>query len=187
MDSISHFLENDRNTALCYRQVFPEEFKAIDDALFRLLNQKATQKGLSIESDITFVISLDTNGVLKHSIVGNKIDQDFRDALSKELQNVQMRQPYRYGFSMPAKEELKYHITSSPTFVWVKKTKKEVKTKDSKLNKQDFKEIRAKLTKAPAGNYCFQIHRNEIDGQTHTSMRIVRAKGGKANKWLKTL
>ena len=187
MDSISHFLENDRNTALCYRQVFPEEFKAIDDALFRLLNQKATQKGLSIESDITFVISLDTNGVLKHSIVGNKIDQDFRDALSKELQKVQMRQPYRYGFSMPAKEELKYHITSSPSFVWVKKTKKEVKTKDSKLNKQDFKEIRAKLTKAPAGNYCFQIHRNEIDGQTHTSMRIVRAKGGKANKWLKTL
>ena len=36
-------------------------------------------------------------------------------------------------------------------------------------------------------DHCFQIHRNEIDGHTHTSMRIVRAKGGKANKWLKTL
>ena len=187
MDSVSHFPEKVRNTVLRYRQVFPDEFKAMDDALFRLLNQKATQKGVSIESDITFVISLDTNGVLEHSIVSDRIDRDLRDALSKELKNVQLRQPYRYGFSMPTKEELKYHITSSPTFVWVKKTNKEVKIKDSKLNKQDFKEIRAKLTKAPVGNYCFQIHRNEIDNQTLTSMRIVRAKGGKAKKWLNTL
>lgn len=187
MDSISHFLEKDRNTALRYRQVFPEEFKTMDDHLYQLLNRKSAQNAITMESDVIFVFSLDTNGILKHSIEGEHINRDFRDLLSKELQNLRMRQPYRYGFSMPTKEELKYHISSTPAEVWAKKTKKEVKIKDSKRNNLYLKEISANLEKAPAGNYCFQIHRNEIDGQTHTSMRIVRAKGGQANKWLKTL
>jgi hypothetical protein len=188
MDSIAHFPNNGRNMVLQYRQVFPDEFKALDSHLYQLLNQKATQTGNSIESDITFVFSLDTNGVLTQFIEGKPVvDRDFKDALSKELRNLQMRQPYRYGFTMPAREELKYHISSSPTDVWVIKSKKEVKIKDSKRKSQDLKEITAKLAKAPAGKYCFQIHRNNIDGQLHTSMRIVRAKGGKANKWLKTL
>ena len=187
MDSVSHFLEKDRNTALRYRQVFPEEFKTMDDHLYQLLNRKSAQNAITMESDVIFIFSLDTNGILKHSIEGEHINRDFRDLLSKELQNLRMRQPYRYGFSMPTKEELKYHISSTPAEVWAKKTKNEVKIKDPKRNNLYFKEIRAKLDKAPVGNYCFQIHRNEIDGQTHTSMRIVRAKGGQANKWLKTL
>ena len=188
MDSIVHFPNDGRNTVLQYRQVFPEEFKALDNHLYQLLNQKAIQTGNSIESDITFVFSLDTNGVLEHTIEGRPvIDNDFKDALSKELRHLQTRQPYRYGFTMPAREELKYHISSSPTNIWVIKSKKEVKIKDSKYKSQDLKEISAKLSKAPAGKYCFQIHRNEIDGQLHTSMRIIRAKGGKAKKWLETL
>lgn len=187
MDSVSHFLEKERNTVLRYQQVFPEEYKMMDDHLYQLLNRKSAQNAVTMESDVVFIFSLDTNGILKHSIEGEHINHDFRDILSKELQTVQMRQPYRYGFSMPAKEELRYHLSSTPTEVWAKKTKKEVKIKDSKRNNLYFKEISAKLDKAPAGNYCFQIHRNEIDGQTHTSMRIVRAKGGQANKWLKTL
>ena len=186
MDSIAHFPNIGRNTVLQYRQIFPEEFKALDSHLYQLLNQKAAQTGNSIESDITFVFSLDTNGILTQSIEGKPVmNSDFKDALSKELRNVQMRQPYRYGFTLPAKEELKYHISSTPTDVWANKTKKEVKVKDSKCKSQDLKEINAKLAKAPAGKYCFQIHRNNIDGQLHTSMRIVRAKGGKAKKWLK--
>lgn len=187
MDSVAHFLDKDRNTVLRYQQVFPEEYKMMDDHLYQLLNRKSAQNAVTMESDVVFIFSLDTNGILKHSIEGEHINHDFRDILSKELQTVQMRQPYRYGFSMPAKEELRYHLSSTPTEVWAKKTKKEVKIKDSKRNNLYFKEISAKLDKAPAGNYCFQIHRNEIDGQTHTSMRIVRAKGGQANKWLKTL
>ena len=154
MDSISHFLEKDRNTALRYRQVFPEEFKTMDDHLYQLLNRKSAQNAITMESDVVFVFSLDTNGILKHSIEGEHINRDFRDLLSKELQNLKMRQPYRYGFSMPTKEELKYHISSTPAEVWAKKTKKEVKIKDSKRNNLYFKEISAKLDKAPAGNYC---------------------------------
>lgn len=187
MDSIAHFLDNDRNTALHYRQIFPDEFKAMDNHLYQLLNQKATQNASTVESDIVFKFSLDTNGILKHSIEGNHIDRDFKDALDKELQNLQMRQPYRYGFSMPAMEEVKYHISSTPTNFWVKKTQNEVIIKDAKLKKLYFKEICTKLAKAPAGKYCFQIHRNEIDKKVHSSMRIVDAKGGKAKKWLKTL
>ncbi len=188
MDSIAQFPNKGRNAVLQYRQIFPDEFKALDSHLYQLLNQKAAQTGNSIESDITFVFSLDTNGVLTQSIVGKPIiDNDLKDALSEGLRNVQLRQPHRFGFTLPVKEELNYHISSTPTEVWVIKSKKEVKIKDSKRKSQDLKEINAKLAKAPVGKYCFQIHRNEIDGHTHTSMRIVRAKGGKANKWLKTL
>ena len=186
MDSISHFPDKYRNTILHFRQIFPEEFKTMDDHLYQLLNRKAVQNATTMESDIVFVFSLDTNGVLEHSIEGEHIDHDLRVALSKELKNLQMRQPHRYGFSMPAQEEVKYHISSTPANLWAKKSKKEVKIKDPKRNSQNFKEINTKLSKAPAGKYCIQIHRNEIDGQIHTSMRIVRAKGGKAKKWLKT-
>ena len=187
MDSIAHFLDNDRNTVLSYRETFPEEFKAMDDYLYQLLNQKAHQRPDPIESDISFVFSLDTNGVLEQSLFGG-VDRDFNDALLKELrQELKMRQPYRYGFSMPAREELKYHISSTPTDVWVQKTKNEVIVKDAKVKKQYYKDFCHELSKAPEGKYCFQIRRNDIAGQTHTSLRIVSAKGGKAKKWLKSL
>lgn len=186
MDSIAHFLDNDRNTALHYRQIFPDEFKAMDNSLYHLLNMKATQSVTPIESDITFVFSLDTNGILEQYIEGTPSNQDFHDALLAELKKLKMRQPYRYGFSMPAKEEVKYHISSTPTDVWVQKTQKEVIVKDAKVKKQYYTEFCNELTKAPVGKYCFQIRRNAIDGKDSHSLRITRAKGGKAKKWLKT-
>lgn len=187
MDSIAHFLDHDRNTILSYRETFPDEFKLMDNFLYQLLNRKAHQNIDPIESDITFVFTLDTNGVLEQSIAGG-VDGDFNDAILKELRyDLHMRQPYRYGFSMPVREEVKYHISSTPTDIWVQKTKTEIKIKDSKPKPNNFKEICGMLSKAPVGKYCFQIRRNDIEGQTHTSLRIIRAKGGKANKWLKTL
>lgn len=187
MDSIAHFLDNDRNTVLSYRETFPEEFKSMDEYLYQLLNQKAHQRPDLIESDIAFVFSLDTNGVIEQSLSGG-VDRDFNDAVLEELRrDLHMRQPHRYGFSMPAREELKYHISSTPTDVWVQKTKNEVIVKDDKVKKQYYKDICHELSKAPEGKYCIQIRRNDIAGQTHTSLRIVSAKGGKAKKWLKSL
>ena len=186
MDSIAHFLDNDRNAFLSYRETFPDEFMAMDDHLYRLLNQKATHSTNSIETDISFVFSLDTNGVLEKTIKGG-IDRNFNDALLKELRNLQMRQPHRYGYTMPAREEVKYHISSTPTDVWVQKTQKEVIVKDAKAKKQYYKEFCNELSKAPVGKYCFQIRRNVIDGKDFHSIRITRAKGGKAKKWLKSL
>ena len=185
MDSIAHFLDNGRNTMLHYRQVFPDEFKTMDDHLYHLLNQKATHSTNPIETDISFVFSLDTNGVLEKTIKGG-IDRNFNDALLKELRNFQMRQPHRYGYTMPAREEVKYHISSTPTDVWVQKTQKELIVKDAKVKKQYYKEFCNELSKAPVGKYCFQIRRNMIDGKDSHALRIIRAKGGKAKKWLKT-
>lgn len=187
MDSIAQFPDIGRNTVLQYRRVFPDEFKALDNHLYQLLNQIAIQTGNSIESDVIFAFALDTNGVLTQSVDGKPVmDPYFKEVLSDELRNVQLRQPYRYGFTLPVNEELSYHIASTPIEVWVIKTKKEVKIKDSKRKIQDLKDIYAKLSKVPVGKYCFQVHHNNIDGQLHTSTRIVRAKGAKAKKWLKT-
>ena len=185
MDSIAHFPNRGRNTVLQYRQVFPDEFKAMENHLYHLLNQKATHSTNPIETDISFVFSLDTNGVLEKTIKGG-IDRNFNDVLLKELRNLQMRQPHRYGFTMPAREEVKYHISSTPTDVWVQKTQKELIIKDAKVKKQYYKEFCNELSKAPVGKYCFQIRRNVIDGKDSHSLRITRAKGGKAKKWLKT-
>ena len=186
MDSVAHFLDKDRNTILSYRETFPDEFKLMDNFLYQLLNRKAHQSIDPIESDITFVFTLDTNGVLEQSIAGG-VDGDFNNAILKELRyDLHMRQPYRYGFSMPAREEVKYHISSTPTDIWVQKTKTEIKIKDSEQKPKNFKEICGMLSKAPVGKYCFQIRRNMIDGKDSHALRIIRAKGGKAKKWLKT-
>ncbi len=187
VDSITDFLEDDRNTILPYRMMFPNEYLVMDNYLFQLLDKTACQTPQTIESDITFVFSLDTNGIIEQYITGNQIDKHFNDVLFAELANMEMSQPYRYGFSMPVKEEVRYHISSSKTSVWVEKTKKEYKIKDSKLKKQYLDEFRTHLSAAPEGKYLFLIHRNVIDDKVISSVRLTNAKGGKAKKWLKNL
>jgi len=186
VDSITDFLENDRNTILPYRLMFPNEYLVMDKYLFQLLDKTACQNPQTIESDITFVFSLDTNGIIEQYINGNQIDKHFNDALFAELVGMEMSQPYRYGFSLPVKEEVRYHISSSKTSVWVEKTKKGYKIKDSKLKKQYMDEFRSQLSAAPEGKYLFLIHRNVIDDKVLSSVRLTNAKGGKAKKWLKT-
>ena len=186
MDSISDFLEDDRNETLPYRSVFPKEYAAIDDYLFQLLDNTASQNSKPIETDITFVFSLDTNGVVETYIKGNQLDKDFHLALKKDA-HVQMMQPYRYGFSLPTKEEIRYHVSSTKYSAWVEKSKKGYKVKDAKLKKLYLDDFRKQLSDAPDGQYLFLIHRNVIDDQVRSSVRITKAKGGKANKWLKSL
>ena len=185
VDSITDFLDAERNTSLVYRSVFPEEYVVMDDYLFQLLNATACQNPQPIESDITFVVSLDTNGVVEMYINGNQTDNAFNTALLQDV-NLRMSQPYRYGFSIPVKEELRYHISSNSTSVWVKKTNKEYVVKDQALDKLYAKEFRSELTSAPKGKYFFQIHQNVIDNHALSTVRLTNAKGGKAKKWLKT-
>jgi len=187
VDSITDFLEDDRNTSLPYRLMFPNEYLVMDNYLFQLLDKTACQNPQTIESDITFVFSLDTNGVIKQYISGNQLDNYFNEALIAELRNVQMSQPYRYGFSMPVKEEVRYHISSSKTSVWVEKSKKGYNIKNPKLKKQYMDEFRSYLSTAPEGKYLFLIHRNVIDDKVLSSVRLTNAKGGKAKKWMKNL
>jgi hypothetical protein len=97
-----------------------------------------------------------------------------------------MLQPYRYGFSMPVKEELRYHITSTKYSTWVEKTKKGYKVKDAKLKQLYLEEFRTQLADAPEGKYLFLIHRNVIDNKSLSSVRLTSAKGGKAKKWFRT-
>ena len=185
IDSISDFLEENRNETLPYRSVFPEDFVVITDYLSQLLDNTANQTSKPIETDITFVISLDTNGVVETYIKGNQLDKNFNLALKKDA-NVQMQQPYRYGFSMPVKEEIRYHVSSTHFSTWVEKNKKGLKVKDAKLKKLYLDDFRKQLSDAPDGKYFFLIHRNVIDDQVRSSVRITKAQGGKANKWLKT-
>ena len=185
VDSITGFLEADRNNSLVYRSVFPDEYVVMDDYLFQLLNTTACQNPQPIESDITFVVSLDTNGIVEMYIDGNQIDNTFNTALLQDV-NLRMSQPYRYGFSLPVKEELRYHISSNRTSVWVQKTKKGYVVKDQALYKLYAKEFRSELASAPAGKYFFQIHQNVIDNHALSTVRLTKAKGGKAKKWLKT-
>ena len=186
MDSVVDFLEEERNVTLPYRSVFPEDYMTMNNYLFQLLDQTACQNPHTIESDITFVFSLDTNGVVQPYIIGNKLDDRFNDALSEELRHIQMSQPHRYGFSLPVKEEIRYHISTTQASIWVKKTQKGYKVKEEKWNKLYKDEFRTQLKSAPNGQYCFQIHRNIIDDQVRSSVRITKAKGGKAKKWFKT-
>lgn len=185
IDSISDFLEENRNETLPYRSVFPEDFVVITDYLSQLLDNTANQTSKPIETDITFVISLDTNGVVETYIKGNQLDKNFNLALKKDA-NVQMQQPYRYGFSMPVKEEIRYHVSSTHFSTWVEKSKKGLKVKDAKLKKLYLKEFSNQLSEAPDGKYLFVIHRNVIDDQVRSSVLLTDAKGGKAKKWLKT-
>lgn len=187
VDSITDFLEDDRNTILPYRLMFPNEYLIMDNYLFQLLDKTACQNPQTIESDITFVFSLDTNGIIEQYITGNQLDKYFNDALFAELHKVQMSQPYRYGFSIPVKEEVRYHISSSKTSVWVEKTKKEYKIKDPELKKLYMNEFSSQLSNAPEGKYLFLIHRNVIDDKVLSSVQLTNAKGGKAKKWLKSL
>ena len=184
VDSIAGFLEAERNNSLVYRSVFPDEYVVMDDYLFQLLNTTACQNPQPIESDITFVVSLDTNGVVEMYVNGNQIDNAFNTALLQDV-NLRMSQPYRYGFSLPVKEELRYHISSNKTSVWVQKTKKGYVVKDQALDKLYAKEFRSELASAPAGKYYFQIHQNVIDNHALSTVRLTNAKGGKAKKWLK--
>lgn len=185
VDSITDFLYEDRNNSLVYRSIFPEEYVVMDDYLFQLLNTTACQNPQPIESDITFVVSLDTNGIVKMYIDGNQIDNEFNSALLKDMQ-LSMSQPYRYGFSLPVKEELHYHVSSNKVSVWVHKTKTGYEVKDKALGNLYAKELRSELAPAPAGKYLFQIHQNVIDNQALSTVRLAQAKGGKAKKWLKT-
>lgn len=184
VDSIAGFLEAERNNSLVYRSVFPDEYVVMDDYLFQLLNTTACQNPQPIESDITFVVSLDTNGVVEMYVNGNQIDNAFNTALLQDV-NLRMSQPYRYGFSIPVKDELSYHISSNRTSVWVQKTKKGYVVKDQALDKLYAKEFRSELATAPAGKYLLQIHQNVIDNHALSTVRLTNAKGGKAKKWLK--
>lgn len=184
VDSIAGFLDAERNNSLVYRSVFPDEYVVMDDYLFQLLNTTACQNPQPIESDITFMVSLDTNGVVEMYVNGNQIDNAFNTALLQDV-NLRMSQPYRYGFSIPVKDELSYHISSNRTSVWVQKTKKGYVVKDQALDKLYAKEFRSELATAPAGKYLFQIHQNVIDNHALSTVRLTNAKGGKAKKWLK--
>ena len=186
MDSVSGFLADNRNEILSYRSVFPEEYKMLDDYIVNLLNTTACQYSHPIETDVTFVVSLDTNGVIKMNIVGNKQNNDFHNALVQNA-DVQMLQPHRYGFALPAKEEIRYHLSSSNTSAWVEKNKNDYKVKDSKLKKMYKDEFRSQLSAAPDGKYLFLIHRNVMNDCVKSAIHITKAKGGKAKKWLKTL
>ena len=185
VDSITGFLEDERNVILPYRTIFPEDYVMMDNYLFELLDKTACDNPHPVESDVTFVLSLDTNGIIEMYIDGNQIDAPFNEQLLKTAQ-VKMSQPYRYGFSMPVKEEIRYHISSTKTSVWVEKSKKGYKVKDAKVKKQYMEEFRNMLTDAPDGKYLFLIHRNVIDDKSLSSVRLAGAKGGKAKKWLKT-
>ena len=185
VDSITGFLEDERNVILPYRTIFPEDYVMMDNYLFELLDKTACDNPHPVESDVTFVLSLDTNGIIEMYIDGNQIDAPFNEQLLKTAQ-VKMSQPYRYGFSMPVKEEIRYHISSTKTSVWVEKSKKGYKVKDAKVKKQYMEEFRNMLTDAPDGKYLFLIHRKVIDDKSLSSVRLAGAKGGKAKKWLKT-
>lgn len=185
VDSITGFLEDERNVIVPFRTVFPEEYVVMDNYLFELLDKAACNNPHPLESDVTFVFSLDTNGIIEQYIVGNQLDDYFKEGLL-QLINVQMMQPYRYGFSMPVKEELRYHITSTKYSVWVDKSKKGYKVKDTKVKKLYMEEFRNQLEDAPDGKFLFVIHRNVIDNKSLSSVRLTDAKGGKAKKWLKT-
>lgn len=185
VDSITDFLDTERNNTLVYRSIFPEEYVVMDDYLFQLLNATACQNPQPIESDITFVVSLDTNGIVEMYINGNQTDNAFNTALLQDV-NLRMSQPYRYGYSLPVKEELRYHISSNKTSVWVQKTNKGYVVKDQALDKLYANEFRSELASAPAGKYLFQIHQNVIDNHALSTVRLADAKGGKAKKWMKT-
>lgn len=185
VDSITGFLEDERNVILPYRTVFPDDYVVMDNYLFELLDKTACENPHPVESDVTFVLSLDTNGIVEMYIDGNQTNSPFNEQLLKTAQ-VRMTQPYRYGFSMPVKEEIRYHISSTKTSVWVEKSKKGYKVKDAKVKKQYMEEFRNMLTEAPDGKYLFLIHRNVIDDKSLSSVRLTGAKGGKAKKWMKS-
>ena len=185
VDSITGFLEDERNVILPYRTVFPDDYVVMDNYLFELLDKAACDNPHPVESDVTFVLSLDTNGIIEMYIDGNQANSPFNEQLLKAAQ-VKMTQPYRYGFSMPVKEEIRYHISSTKTSVWVEKSKKGYKVKDAKVKKQYMEEFRNMLADAPEGKYLFLIHRNVIDNKSLSSVRLTDAKGGKAKKWLKS-
>lgn len=185
VDSITGFLEDERNVILPYRTVFPDDYVVMDNYLFELLDKTACENPHPVESDVTFVLSLDTNGIVEMYIDGNQTNSPFNEQLLKTAQ-VRMTQPYRYGFSMPVKEEIRYHISSTKTSVWVEKSKKGYKVKDAKVKKQYMEEFRNMLADAPDGKYLFLIHRNVIDDKSLSSVRLTGAKGGKAKKWLKS-
>lgn len=186
VDSITDFLDDERNVIVPLRTAFPDEYVVMDNYLFELLDKTACNNPQPVESDVTFVFSLDTNGLIEQYIVGNQLDEGFDNALFAELSNVRMSQPYRYGFSMPVKEELRYHITSTKYSTWVEKSNKGYKVKDDMLKKLYMEEFRNQLADAPDGKYLFLIHRNVIDNQSLSSVRLTNAKGGKAKKWFKT-
>ena len=185
VDSITGFLEDERNVILPYRTLFPEDYVVMDNYLFQLLDKTACDNPHPVESDVTFVISLDTNGIVEMYIDGNQLYDEFNSKLLNDAK-VQMLQPFRYGFSMPVKEEVRYHISSSKISTWVEKSKKGYKMKNAKLSKPYLEEFRNQLTDAPNGKYFFLIHRNVIDNQSLSSVRLTNAKGGKAKKWMKT-
>lgn len=185
VDSITDFLDDERNIILPYRTVFPEDYVVMDNYLFQLLDKTACENPLPVESDVTFVLTLDTNGIVKMYVNGTQIDDPFNSQLLNAA-NVTMLQPYRYGFSLPVKEEIQYHISSTKISTWVEKTKKEYKVKDAALKKQYLEEFRNILADAPAGKYQFLIHRNVIDDKSLSSVRLTKAKGGKAKKWMKS-
>jgi hypothetical protein len=137
IDSITDFLEDERNIILPYRTVFPDDYVVMDNYLFELLDKAACDNPHPIESDVTFVLSLDTNGIVEMYIDESQADNlnPFGERLLEAAQ-VKMMQPYRYGFSIPVKEEIRYHITSTKTSVWVEKSKKGYKMKDANLKKQ---------------------------------------------------
>lgn len=185
VDSITGFLKDERNEILLYRTVFPEDYVVMDNYLFELLDKTACDNPRPVESDVTFVLSLDTNGVIEMYVDGNQIDDPFNAQLLEAAQ-VTMSQPHRYGFSLPVKEEIRYHISSTKVSTWVEKTKKGYKMKDAALKKQYLEEFSNLLADAPVGKYQFLIHRNVIDDKSLSSVRLTNAKGGQAKKWMKS-
>lgn len=185
VDSVARFLTVDRSVSLPYRTCFPEEYSRLDNTLFRILDKVACQNLHSVELDVSFEFSLDTNGVLEYNVIGDPIDERMKTALMEETANERLRQPYRYGFTLPVNEVYRYHLSSNRQDAWVQKTKKEYKVKNIQLNRQYVDEIRAQLSDAPCGKYYFVIYENVIDDNSRSLVRLVQAKGGKAEKWLK--
>lgn len=185
-DSLCNFLSY-RHIAQKYRHYYTTDFNDIDNHFLNEISKAACLLDEDFETDISFSFSLDTNGIVNRQVDCPHHNTSFADSLYAALYYITIQQPHRYGYSLPTEDAIVHHIISTKEQFEVKKSKGKCKTDNLKYNTLVNTTISEHLLNAPNGKYYFINHKNEIDGRISIHTQLVKAKGGKARKWLKNI
>ncbi len=184
-DSLSTFLTLNRSISQQYRDLYSADFVLMDNHFRNMLDKTAWENGEDFESDISFLFSIDTNGVEDRKVSSTYNKKSFTDSLITALNMIELQQPHRYGFSLPTGDVISHHIVSSKKSVTLTKKKNHYIYGDQEFEKFFKNLISNNLRSAPEGKYVFVFHKNEIDGHLSVHADLSKAKGSKARRWSK--
>ncbi|WP_047451635.1 hypothetical protein [Alistipes sp. ZOR0009] len=157
--------------------------RIVDELKMFLLNEQNIPK-----SDVTIICEIDTLGVNTTRFVSSSQDVNLIKKLDELSKNLKLNPVSINGYSANAKAEFIYGIEANHATITVKKRLDIISSTN-----RDFKlyslNINKELSKAPIGNYTFNLNKAIVNSQEYNNNQLVKVngKGGPSNALLSVL